>query len=107
MSDDRITATETNSIKRRGGGGTAAILMIAVAAVVIFLFASGFWSVHVTESGALPDVAVTGGALPQVDLNSKEIVVGTKKTNVVLPTVETKNSTIDIPVIGVKDNGEK
>lgn len=107
MSDDRNTATETNSTKRRGGVGTAAILMIAVAAVVIFLFASGFWSVHVTESVVLPDVAVAGGALPQVDLNSKEIVVGTKKANVVLPTVETENSSIDIPVIGVKDNGEK
>ena len=106
MNDDRNTVTETTVVKRRGGG-TLAILLIGVVAVVIFLFASGFWSANVTKTGELPDVAVTGGTLPEVDLDSKEVVVGTKRTNVVVPTVETKNASIDVPVVGIKDNGEK
>ncbi|MDX3908975.1 MAG: hypothetical protein QHC67_04060 [Sphingobium sp.] len=74
------------------------VLLGIVAAVVligIILFATGFWSADVKE-GALPDVKVSadGGKLPDVDVDSKEVVVGTKKEE------------IEVPVVGVKDNGE-
>jgi len=74
------------------------VLLGIVAAVVlvgIILFATGFWSADVKE-GALPDVKVSadGGKLPGVDLDSKEVVVGTEKKEV------------EVPVVGVKDNGE-
>jgi hypothetical protein len=46
---------------------------------------------------SVPDrhVSVKGGELPKVDVDSKAVVVGTKK------------ETIDVPTVGVKDNGEK
>ena len=66
------------------------------ALVAVVLFATGFWSADVKE-GSLPqvDVSAKGGELPKVDVDSKEVVVGTKKTEV------------EVPVVGVKDNGEK
>lgn len=83
-------------------------LLAVVIVIVIILFATGFWKADVKE-GEMPDVNISaeGGALPSADFDSKEVVVGTTETNVEVPTVETKTETIDVPVIGVKDNGEE
>ncbi len=82
------------------------ILLAVVVLVVIVLFATGFWSADVKE-GALPEVSVDGGELPAVDVDSKEVVVGTTETTVEVPKIETEKETIDVPVVGVKDNGEQ
>ena len=55
------------------------------------------------KSGELVSVKADSGALPQVDLDSKKVVVGTKPTTVDVPTVGTKKTTIDVPVVGVKN----
>jgi beta-lactam-binding protein with PASTA domain len=93
--------------KRRSGGATITIVLVVIAVIVGLLFATGFWSANVTKDGALPQVSVKGGALPKVDMDSKEVVVGTSKTKVEVPKVETETKTIDVPTVGVKDNGEK
>jgi hypothetical protein len=79
--------------KRSNAGRTIAIIALIVAAVVALLFATGFWKADVS-GGDMPEVSVKGGDLPKVDVDSKEVVVGTKKTEV------------DVPTVGVKDNGE-
>jgi hypothetical protein len=81
-------------VKKSNMGRTLAILAVVILAIVAVLFLTGFWSADVKE-GAMPKVAVEGGALPAVDVDSKEVVVGTEKKE------------IDVPVVGVKDNGEK
>jgi hypothetical protein len=88
--DDRVV------VRRGGAGRTLAIIAGIILLVVILLFATGFWSANV-KGGKLPevDVSTKAGALPKVDVDSKKVVVGTKKTEV------------DVPVVGVKDNGEK
>lgn len=95
MADYRTT--DDGTVVRRGGTGRVIAIVLGIVAVIaVLLFATGFWSADVKE-GALPDVDVSakGGALPKVDLDSKEVVVGTKKTEV------------EVPVVGVSDNGEK
>lgn len=92
--------------RRSSAGRTIAILLIIVAVIAAILFATGFWSAKV-DGGALPTVSVKGGDMPSVDVDSKEVVVGTKKTTVDVPKVETEKTTIDVPTVGVKDNGEK
>ena len=83
-------------------------ILAVIVVIAIILFATGFWSADVKE-GALPDVDVSaeGGALPEVDMDSKEVVVGTTETNIEVPKVETETETVDVPVVGVKDNGEE
>jgi hypothetical protein len=85
-----------------------AILAIIVV-IVIILFATGFWSVDQTREGELPDVDVSaeGGQLPAFDPDSKEVVVGTTETNIEVPDVDvdTENTSVAVPVVGVKDNG--
>lgn len=88
--DDRVGA-------RRGGAGRVIAIILGIAAIIaIILFATGFWSADVQE-GSLPDVDISakGGEMPKVDLDSKEVVVGAKKTEV------------EVPVVGVRENGEK
>jgi hypothetical protein len=84
------------------------ILLVVAVLVAIVLFATGFWKADVKE-GAMPDVDVSaeGGALPEVDVDSKEVVVGTTETNIAVPKIETENTKVDVPVVGVKDNGEE
>ncbi|MBP6031552.1 MAG: hypothetical protein KA533_09000 [Sphingobium sp.] len=83
--------------RRTGGAGRIVLIVALVAAIIAgLLFATGFWTADVKE-GSLPDVDVSakGGDLPDVNVDSKEIVVGTKK------------ETIDVPTVGVKDDGDK
>jgi hypothetical protein len=103
MSDYKNDGTEVHRTKSRSGG-IIALLLVIVALVIGLLFATGFWSADVTKSGALPTVSVDGGALPKVDLQSKEIVVGTTATKVEVPTVKTETTTIDVPTVGIKDD---
>ncbi len=83
-------------------------LLVVVVLIAIVLFATGFWSADVKE-GALPnvDVSAEGGKLPDVDVDSKELVVGTTKTEVEVPKVKTETETVDVPVVGVKDDGKE
>lgn len=99
---------DTITADKRGGGArvTIWIVLIAIVLIVGVLFATGFWSMDVKDSGSLPrvNVSAVGGNLPHVDVKSKEVVVGTKKTTVDVPTVETRKTTIDVPTVGVKGN---
>lgn len=81
-------------VRKSKGGRTLAIVLVVILAIVGILFATGFWDADVS-GGDVPEVSVQGGALPKVDVDSKEVVVGSKK------------ETIDVPTVGVKDNGEE
>jgi hypothetical protein len=95
MVEVRNDPYETRVIERKSTAGrTIAIVVIVALAIVGVLFATGFWSADV-DGGKMPKVAVEGGQLPKVDVDSKEVVVGTEKKEV------------EVPVVGVKDNGEK
>jgi hypothetical protein len=105
MAEYRTDADVNGGYPRKTNAGGRVLLAIVLIAVVIvgLLFATGFWSASVKE-GALPTVKMSaqGGALPDVNVKSKEFVVGTKSTTVDVPKVETRKATIEVPVIGVK-----
>jgi len=102
MADNRNTVHDTTVVERRGGMSTIAIVLIAVAVIVGLLFATGFWSADVKE-GALPKVSVQGGEMPKVDLDSKEVVVGTTKAEIDVPKIKTEKEEISVPTVGVRD----
>ncbi|GGA61307.1 hypothetical protein [Sphingomonas psychrolutea] len=99
----------TTAVEKRGNTGLViGGVVLAVLIIVGLLFATGFWSANV-KGGALPTVNVSakGGDMPSVDVHSKELVVGTTKQTVTVPKVETQKTTIDVPTVGVKDDGKK
>lgn len=91
---DYQTDKEPIAVKTRksGAGSTIVLLGIILALIIGLLFATGFWNLDVKDSGSLPEVKVRAeaGQMPDVDVTSKEVIVGTKKTTVEVPTVEVK-----------------
>lgn len=87
---DRTTLAD--GPQKRSAVGTIAIVVVGIALIVVVLFATGFWSMDVKDAGSAPKVTVsaTAGQLPDVDVKSQEVVVGTKTTTVEVPTVEVK-----------------
>ena len=84
------------------------ILVLVVLAAIVGV-ASGF--IDLNSSGQLraPKVAVSaqGGEVPKLDVDTKELVVGTTEKNVSVPTIGMENSTIRVPTVGVKDDGNQ
>ena len=106
MEEYRNADGTTTVVERRSNAGIIAGIAIALIVIVVaFLFLTGFWSADVKKDGSLPSVHVSadGGNLPQVAVHSKEVVVGTKPTTVTVPKVEATHTTVDVPVVGVKD----
>jgi hypothetical protein len=107
VAEYRNTDGSTTYVEKRNNTGMiVAGIVLVVLIVVGLLFATGFWSANV-KGGALPTVSVKGGEAPDVSVKSKEVVVGTSKTQVDVPTVKTEKKTVDVPTVGVKDNGNK
>lgn len=105
MTDYRAADDHIEKVEPRSRFGAISLLLLLAVVVIVVLFATGFFSATVTKQGEMPNVSVKAdaGALPVVDVDSKQIVVGTKPTAVDVPTVETKKVTVDVPVVGVKD----
>lgn len=61
-----------------------------IAAALIAPLAMGLAACDVdqTEEGELPDVEVTGGNMPEFDVETADVDVGTKTTTVEVPTVD-------------------
>jgi hypothetical protein len=90
---------------------TVLILLAIAALVLLVLFATGILDMNQTKEGKLPDVDVSaqGGQAPAFDVDAKEVVVGTKESNISVPDVDVKSkeATVDVPVIGTKDDGKE
>ena len=81
-----------------------AILIIAVVLVIVAL-ATGFMSLRTEGELRAPtvDINATGGALPEVQLDTKQVVVGTTDANIAAPGIGSRQ--VEVPVIGIRDGG--
>ena len=67
------------------------MLKVSTGAALVFIcLTASACQVKKTQDGAMPDVSVqaTGGQLPQYDVKTPDVKVGTKTTTVQVPTVE-------------------
>ena len=76
----------------------AIVLVLAIAA-----FAFGVVDINQTRETKMPEVAVKGGQTPAFDVKTAKVEVGSRKTDVDVPTikVDTTKEAIDVPVIDV------
>lgn len=68
-------------------GRILGILVAVVVVVGVVGYALGYFTVTQTQEGALPNVSVTGGALPKVDVDAADVTVGTETKTIEVPTV--------------------
>lgn len=75
------------------------ILLILILAVVVLIvaIATGFLDINQVRGAKAPDidasrngVTATGGQAPAFDIETGSVAVGTKQTNVAVPTLEVK-----------------
>ena len=64
--------------------------LIVAALIVPFALGLAACDVDQTEEGEMPDVEVSGGNLPEFDVETADVDVGTKTTTVEVPTVDVK-----------------
>lgn len=93
-------ATQERVVERRSGGGIGRWLLILLALLAILAaigFATGFFSADMNGRIKAPnvDVSVKGGELPDVDVDSKKIEMGTKKETIEVPTIGVSNGADD------------
>lgn len=74
-----------------------AILIIAVVAAIVAVL-TGFISLRTEGQLKAPsvDINATGGSLPKVDVDAKDVVVGTTNASV-------GDTQLKVPVIGIRD----
>jgi hypothetical protein len=72
------------------------LLALAVLILIILVW-TGFLSLEQTRQARLPsvDVNVQGGQLPAVDVDAKEVSIGTQEANV--------QQSVDVPVVDVQN----
>jgi hypothetical protein len=68
------------------------VRLTAVAALCVGLLTAAGCDVEKTEEGSMPDVDVTGGNMPEYDVDGPDVDVGTKTVEVEVPTVD-----VDLP----------
>jgi hypothetical protein len=68
-------------------GRVLGIVVGLVLVVGIIGYAMGFFTVTQTQQGSLPNVTVTGGSLPKVDVDAANVTVGTETKTIEVPTV--------------------
>jgi hypothetical protein len=67
------------------------IALAAVVALIVIAFATGFFNLDMSGELRAPNVEVSGGEVPDVQLETGEVKVGTEKVTVDVPTVEVTN----------------
>lgn len=70
-------------------GGRNVIIVVAVVALLALLaYALGLFNVEAEGDLKTPEVTVSGGEIPEVDVNTADIDVGTEPVTVDVPTVD-------------------
>lgn len=65
-------------------GAIVAVIVVVVAAYFLFFFVD----VDQTQEGELPEVTVEGGQMPEADVQTGDVEVGSEEVTVDVPTVD-------------------
>ena len=79
---------------------------IPVSLAVVGLAALAACDVDQTQEGELPDVNVSGGPLPEYDVNVADVDVGTTNTQVEVPNIEMETTNVQVPTVDVQEPSE-
>ncbi len=82
---------------------------VVMAAVVLLAMSMVACSVEKTEEGSLPEVSVEGGNLPEYDVETADVEVGTQTTTITTPDIDisTQTTTITTPDVNITMPDEK
>ena len=76
--------------------------VISASLALITLAALSACDVDQTKEGDLPEVNVSGGQLPEYDVDVANVTVGTTNEQIEVPTIETETRNVEVPTIDVE-----
>ena len=76
--------------------------VISASLALITLSALSACDVDQTKEGDLPEVNVSGGQLPEYDVDVANVTVGTTNEQIEVPTIETETRNVQVPTIDVE-----
>jgi hypothetical protein len=76
--------------------------VISASLALITLAALSACDVDQTKEGDLPEVNVSGGQLPEYDVDVANVSVGTTNEQIEVPTIETETRNVQVPTIDVE-----
>lgn len=90
------------------GARTGLIVAIVAIIAIIAAFAFGIVDIDQTAKTEMPDVEVQGGQMPEFDVDTADVNIGTTTTDVAVPTVDvgTKDVGVELPTVDVKPAGD-
>lgn len=98
---------------RRGGGGRGLLIALVVLALIgVATYALGLWNVDTSGQRKAPAVAVDidtkGGEVPEMQVETADIDVGTKTETVKVPEIDIKTdeTEVKLPTIDVQQAGD-
>ena len=74
-------------------------ILIIVVLVAIASVATGFIDVNASGRFKAPAVAVSGGEIPKVDVDTKTVVIESKAKTVEAPAIDTDTANVEVPVV--------
>ena len=100
-----------DGLDQRGGGGrTVIIILVVVAVLAVLAYALGLFNVDAEGELKTPEVAVAveGGELPDVQVETADIDVGTTTETVKLPEVDvsTTEEEVKLPTVEITPAGD-
>lgn len=94
-----------DGIERSSGSRTIVIILVVVAVLAVLAYALGLFNVDASGDLKAPDVdvAVEGGEMPNVQVETADVDVGTTTETVELPEVDVSTTTeeVKLPTIDV------
>jgi len=82
---------------------TILAILIIVVLVAIAAVATGYVDISTKGQFRAPAVAVTGGEVPTVDVDTKRIVVEGHNRTVEVPEVGTTTTNVEVPVVRTEE----
>ncbi|MBB4633851.1 hypothetical protein [Sphingosinicella soli] len=90
------------------GSRTIVIVVAVIVLLAVLGYALGLFNVSATGDLKTPEVSVSGGEIPEVQVETGEIDIGTEKATVSVPDVDvtTDEVEIDVPTLDINPAGD-
>jgi hypothetical protein len=89
LQNDPVDRHHTVDTTSRGGAGRTVLIIVLVALVALAIaWAMGLFQVETQGELKAPDVEVSGGEVPNVDVEAADVDIGTKTETIQVPTVD-------------------
>ncbi len=84
------------------------LILIAVLVIAGIAWAAGLFNVDTSGSLKAPQVTVQGGEVPDVQVETAKVNVGSKEESVTVPDVhvDTKETSVTVPTVSVEKPGD-